>query len=264
MKIDYLAPNKVHCLDVFSFLAKIQHNSIGLAIVDPPYNMKKGNWDNFRSEEEYFGFTFRWLDKLIPKLNQNSSVYLFNNPYNSAIICNYLRDSDLNVRNWITWHKRDGFSASKRSYVNAQETILFYTKGKDYIFNYDLIRIEDESKKRIEHAAKKGILKNGKRWFPNPLGKLCPDVWEYSSYRHKNKVNGKVVKSDHPTPKPEDMIERMLLASSNENTLVLDLFSGTGTTSLIAQKLNRQFIACENNETYCSMIESRGVEIGRL
>jgi len=264
MKIDYLDSNKVYCLDVFSFLDKIQDKSIGLAIVDPPYNMKKGDWDIFKSEYEYFVFTFKWLDKLIPKLDENSSLYLFNNAYNSAIICNHLRDSGLNFRNWITWHKRDGFSASKRTYVNAQETILFYTKGKDYIFNSDLIRVEYESKKRIEHAARKGILKNGKRWFPNPLGKLCTDVWEYSSYRHKNKVNGKIIKTDHPTPKPEDMIKRMVLASSNENTLVLDLFSGTGTTSIISRKLNRQFIGCENNENYCILIESKGVEIGRL
>jgi site-specific DNA-methyltransferase (adenine-specific) len=148
--------------------------------------------------------------------------------------------------------------------VNAQETILFYTKGKNYVFNPDKIRIEYESKERIEHARKKGIIKNGKRWFPNPLGKLCPDVWEYSSYRHKNKVNGKVIKTKHPTPKPEDMIERMILASSDESTLVLDLFSGTGTTSVIAHRHNLQFIGCEYDEYFCSLIESRGIEIGRL
>lgn len=264
MKTDYLDSNQVYCLDVFSFLEKIEDYSIGLAIVDPPYNMKKGAWDIFKSEEDYFGFTFNWLDKLIPKLNKNASLYLFNNPYNSAIICNHLRSSSLDFRNWITWHKKDGFSASKRSYVNAQEIILYYTKGNDYIFNYDSIRVEYESTQRIEHARKKGILKNGKRWFPNPLGKLCTDVWEYSSYRHKNKVNGKVVKTEHPTPKPEGMIKRMIQASSDESTLVLDLFSGTGTTSVIAQNLRRQFIGCESNEFYCSLIESRGVEIGRL
>jgi hypothetical protein len=57
---------------------------------------------------------------------------------------------------------------------------------------------------------KKGIIKKGKRWFPNPKGKLCPDVWPFSSQRHKEKINGKVQKLQHITPKPLDMIERII------------------------------------------------------
>ena len=126
------------------------------------------------------------------------------------------------------------------------------------------MRIEYTSKKRMEHAKKRGILKNGKRWYPNPAGKLCIDVWEFSSYRHNNKVNGKVVKSKHPTPKPEKLIERMILASSNENSTVLDLFSGTGTTSFLAKKLGRNFIGCELNKEFCQLIEQKGIKIGTL
>jgi len=170
----------------------------------------------------------------------------------------------LTFRNWITWYKKDGFSFTTKKYVNAQETILFYTKGNNYIFNYDDIRIEYTSKERIEHARKKGIIKNGKRWYPNPKGKLCIDVWEFSSYRHNNKVNGKVVKSEHPTPKPEKLIERLILASSNENSTVLDLFSGTGTTSFLANKLGRKFIGCELNREYCLLIEEKGINVGTL
>jgi site-specific DNA-methyltransferase (adenine-specific) len=200
----------------------------------------------------------------LPKLTIDSSMYLFNNPYNSAIILNYLISKPVDYRNWITWYKRDGFSASKRRFVNSQETILFFTTGKSYIFNAESVRIAYESTERIEHAKIKGILKNGHRWYPNPNGKLCLDVWEFSSHRHKTKVQGKIVKSKHPTPKPEDMIERMILASSDDKTLIVDLFSGTGTTSYVAKKLNRSFIGCENNETYCEIIKERGIEIGRL
>jgi len=256
--------NKIYEADVNHFLSFIQDNSIDLVIADPPYNLKKGRWDDFNSDQEYFYFTFNWLHNLIPKLKDNSSLYIFNTPYNSAIICNYLNQTPLTFRNWITWYKKDGFSVSKRKYVNAQETILFYTLGNDYIFNYDDIRIEYTSKKRMEHAKKRGILKNGKRWYPNPAGKLCIDVWEFSSYRHNNKVNGKVVKSKHPTPKPEKLIERMILASSNENSTVLDLFSGTGTTSFLAKKLGRNFIGCELNKEFCQLIEQKGIKIGTL
>ncbi len=242
--------NLIYLADIFDFLTELGDQSIDLVIADPPYNMRKADWDTFKTEEIYFDFMFKWIDMLLPKCKLNASIYLFNNAYNSAVILNYLRQRQLKFRNWITWYKKDGFSATKRRFVNAQETILFYTLSDDYTFNADSIRVPYESSDRIAHAAKKGILKNGKRWFPNENGKLCNDVWEITSQRHKEKFNGRLQKPLHPTIKPSEMIERMILASSNENDLVLDLFSGSGTTSKVAQRLNRNFIGCENNEQY--------------
>ena len=141
---------------------------------------------------------------------------------------------------------------------------MFYTKTSSYTFNCDDIRQPYESTERIAHAAKKGILKNGKRWFPNENGKLCNDVWEITSQRHKQKIDGKVQKLVHPTIKPYDMIERIILASSKENDVVLDLFSGSGMTSIVSKKLNRNFIGCEREKEYIEYIESEGIEIGRL
>lgn len=110
----------------------------------------------------------------------------------------------------------------------------------------------------MESAEDKGIIgKNGKRWFPNPNGKLCTDVWEIVSDRHLNKKNGKTVKQDHPTIKPEMIIDRIIKTSSNIDDLVLDIFSGSGTTSYIAKKNKRNFIAIENNKKYVKIIEER-------
>lgn len=256
--------NKVYQGDIFDFLERLDDNSIDLAIVDPPYNMGKGAWDSFNSENAYFEFTFKWLDALIPKLKPNASLYLFNNAYNSAVILNYLRSKDVKYKNWITWYKKDGFSASKKKFVNTQETILFYTKTSNYTFNCDDIRQPYLSTDRMAHAVKTGILKNGKRWFPNPNGKLCGDVWEITSQRHKVKVNGKIKPPPHPTIKPHEMIERMIKASSNEGDLILDLFSGSGMTSVVAKDLNRNFIGCEKDQAYIDFIESEGIEIERL
>ncbi len=256
--------NKIYCADVLDFIPMLDDSSIDLAIIDPPYNLGKGEWDSFGSSKEYFEFMFRWIDLLLPKLKQNASVYMFNTAYNSAVILTHLENTELEYRNWITWYKKDGFSASKRKYVNSQETILFLTKGKLHVFNYDDIRIPYLSTERISHAAKKGILKNGKRWFPNEKGKLCSDVWEITSQRHKSKVNGKVQALMHPTIKPYEMIERIIKASSNENDLVLDLFSGSGMTSVVAKKLNRRFIGCEKDTEYIDFIENEGIDIGRL
>jgi site-specific DNA-methyltransferase (adenine-specific) len=82
-------------------------------------------------------------------------------------------------------------------------------------------------------------------------------VWEIPSVRLTEKVNGKTIKTLHPTPKPESMIERMIKASSNPGDLVLDLFSGSGTTAYVAKQLDRNFIGCENNLDYFEYIQER-------
>jgi site-specific DNA-methyltransferase (adenine-specific) len=245
-----LEKNKIYTMDCFDFISKLDDESVDLLVVDPPYNMKKGEWDTFKSEKDFFDFTFSWLEKVIPKIKKNGSLYIFNTPYNSAFILNFLVEKKLNFQNWITWDKRDGMGGAKGKYSNGQETILFFTKGKKHTFNYNDIRVPYESSERIEHAVTKGILKNGKRWFPNPDGRLCGEVWHITSERHKNKVNGKVQKLGHATPKPLDMIERIIKASSNEGDLVIDFFVGTGTTALAAKKLKRNFICADMDKEY--------------
>jgi len=257
MKLGEFELNKIYCMDAIEFLKKIPDNSVDLAVIDPPYNLKKADWDTFTSEKDFFKFTFNWIDKLIPKLKQNASLYIFNTPYNSAFILQYLIQKKLIFQNWITWDKRDGLGSAKRKYSNRQETILFFTKGKKHTFNYNEIRVPYESEERIKHASKKGILKNGKRWFPNPQGRLCGEVWHITSERHKNKVNGKVIQMGHSTPKPLEMIERIIKASSNEGDLVLDCFMGIGTTAIACKRLNRNFIGCEINPEYIKIANKR-------
>ena len=187
---------------------------------------------------------------LIPKLKSTGSLYVFNTPFNAAYMLKFLAEEKMFFRNWIVWNKKDGMSAPKRQYANAQEAILFFTKSQEHVFNYDDIRVPYESTSRIKYAQTSGILKNGKRWHPNSKGKLCTEVWHFSGERHKNKINGKTQKMPHLTPKSFDMIERMITASSNEGDLVLDCFMGSGTTALASRKLKRDYIGCENNEIY--------------
>lgn len=245
-----LSLNKIYIKDIFSFLDSLPNKCADLAIIDPPYNLKVASWDSFKSQSAFLDFSFAWIDKMLPKLKDTGSFYIFNTPYNCALFLHHLQGK-AHFQNFICWHKKDGLSASKRRYNSNQESILFYTMdSKGYYFDCESVRIPYDSTKRIEHATKKGILKNGKRWYPNPNGKLCPDVWEIVSERHKNKVNGKVMKQNHPTPKPREMIERMIKASSKKGDLVLDLFSGSGTTSIVARDLGREFVGCEANKEY--------------
>lgn len=250
--------NKIYCADVFDFLERLEPESVDLAIVDPPYNLNQGEWDRFADVEEFMAFTGSYLDGVLAALKPTGSLYLFNTAFNAALILGALRERGMVYRNWITWYKKDGFSACRRRFCNNQETILFFTKSeKSYTFHCDAVRVPYLSDERIRAAQTRGILKNGKRWYPNPNGKLCTDVWEFPSVRLTNKRDGRTVKQKHPTPKPEGMIERMLLASSDEGDVVLDLFSGTGTTAYCAKKLGRRFVGCENNPDYCALIEER-------
>ncbi|EAK5529332.1 site-specific DNA-methyltransferase [Campylobacter lari] len=241
-----LSYNKIYNLDIFDFLRKIDDESIDLAIIDPPYNLKVAQWDSFKSENDFLDFSYAWMDAMLSKIKKTGSFYIFNTAYNSALFLNYLKGK-ANFINWITWYKKDGFSNCRKKYNNATEVILFYSKGRDYTFNYNDIRVPYESVKRMEHASQKGILKNGKRWFPHPDGKLCTDVWEISSQRHKEKVNGKIQKLSHPTIKPYSMIERIVKASSNENDIVLDLFAGSGIGLKVCLNLNRLYLGTDIN-----------------
>ena len=242
--------NEIVCHDVFDFLPSIEKNSVDLAIIDPPYNMNKAAWDTFASQADFIEFTYKWIDMLIPTLKNTGSIYIFNTPFNAAYILQHLVNHGMIFQNWITWDKRDGFNSSKKRYTHGQETILFFTKSKNYTFNADDIRVPYESTDRIAAAAKTGILKNGKRWYPNPNGRLCSEVWHIPGERHRQKVGGKIQKLAHVTPKPREMIERIIMASSNPGDLVLDCFVGGGTTAICAKKLGRNFICADSNPEY--------------
>lgn len=252
-----LKRNRIYLEDCFEFLSKVQAKSVDLAIIDPPYNLRKDQWDSFKNRDEFLLFTYRWIDLLLPTLKENGSLYVFNTPLHCAFIATHLLGRGLNFRNWITWDKRDGFVSGTRRFVSMQETILYFANGADPYFDADSVRVPYESSARIAHAKKKGILKNGKRWFPNEKGKLCTDVWHIASERHKSKQNGRVVKGIHATPKPFELIERIVLASSRPGDLVLDCFAGTGTTAVAAKKHGRDFLACDSNPDYVRYAEGR-------
>lgn len=257
-EVDLRLLNKVFKSDFSTLLKKIPDNSVDLVCVDPPYNLKKADWDTFSSDEDFFRFTFDWIKQVSPKLKPGGGFYVFNTPRNSAHILTYLESLGFTFQNWITWNKKDGFTSTKKRFLPEQETIVYVTKpGGDITFNSEDIRVPYESTARIEAAKTKGILKNGKRWFPNEAGRLCPDVWQISSERHSNKENGKVKAAAHPTVKPLALMERIVLASTNEGDVILDIFAGSGSTLVAARRNNRNFIGCDTDPFFVQVARTR-------
>ena len=248
---------KISCMDCMDFLDTVDDGSVDLAVADPPYNIGVAEWDRFESHGDFLEFTYGWIDKTVPKLKKTGSFYVFNTPFNSAYILRHLHEKGMVFQNWITWDKRDGVSAPKTKYSNGQESILFFTRTKKHTFNRDDVRVPYESVERINHARKKGIVKNGRRWFPNPGGKLCGEVWHFSSDRHQTKVGGRVVKPPHRTIKPAGMIERIVRASSNKGDLVMDSFAGSGTTAAVCSRLGRRFVGCDRSKEFVRLAEQR-------
>lgn len=250
--------NKVVRNEAIKFLNDLPRDSVQLICVDPPYNLGKGDWDRFPSRENFLAFTKRWIHSSFRVLAPGGALFIFNTPENSAHILVYCQSLGLELRNWITWDKRDGFAATKLRFVPTQETILYLVKpGVTPTFNSDPVRQPYNSTERIAAATKKGILKDGKRWFPNPVGKLCTDVWHIVSERHKTKLNGRIQKSVHPTQKPLELIERIVLATTNPGDTVLDVFAGSGTTAVAAIINGRKFLGCDSDSRYVDMSNRR-------
>jgi site-specific DNA-methyltransferase (cytosine-N4-specific) len=250
--------NEVVHADAIDFLRSLPRNSVDMICVDPPYNLRKGTWDDFPSKGAFLAFTRNWIANALAVLVPGGSFYVFNTPENAAHILVHCQSLGLELRNWITWDKRDGFTSTKSRFVPTQETILYFVKpGAPATFNADAVRQPYASHQRIAAATRKGILKDGKRWFPNPAGKLCTDVWHVVSERHRTKVNGRTQKSTHPTQKPVELIERIVLASTKPDGIVLDFFAGSGTTAVAAIGLGRRFVGCDSDAKYVALSNNR-------
>lgn len=224
--------------DAIAELRKLKSNSIDLIIADPPYNLNKdyGNGSDSKNFEEYIDFTKKWTYEATRILKPTGSIYVFMGFRFISYLYQILeKDISLNFINWICWHYTQGIG-KKKGFSPRHDDILFFTKSKKYKFNLDAIRIPQKYYRSIN----------------NMRGANPGDVWEFSHihYCQKNRQN-------HPTQKPEGLIERMVLASSNEGDLIVDPFSGSGTTLRVCQQLNRNCIGIELNKEYVKMTKER-------
>jgi DNA modification methylase len=219
-------------------LKKIKSSTVDLIVADPPYNLNKdyGNKSDSKTFDEYIKFTIEWTTEASRVLKPSGSIYVFMGFRFISYLYKVLeQDNKLLFNNWICWYYTQGIG-KKKGFSPRHDDILMFTKTKKYKFNLDDIRVPQKFYRSVN----------------NMRGANPGDVWEFS-HIHYCQEN----RQDHPTQKPEGLIERMVLASSDEGDLVIDPFSGSGTTLRVCQQLNRNAIGIELNETYVKQTEIR-------
>ncbi|MBW0594717.1 site-specific DNA-methyltransferase [Mycoplasmopsis anatis] len=238
--------------DTFKILEKLPKNSIDLCIIDPPYNIsKKFNELNFSrmKDDSYVEYTRKWINLIYPLLKETATIYVCCDWKTSMIIAPILAEK-FYIQNRITWEREKG-RGSKNNYKNSMEDIYFLTKSKNFYFNVDSIM---HRKKVIAPYKENGKPKD---WNQTEIGNFRntypSNIWTDISIPYWSMPEN----TAHPTQKPEKLIAKLVLASSKENDIVLDPFLGSGTTSVVAKKLNRKYIGIELDRQFCAWAEYR-------
>jgi len=244
MKCEEKNGHKIFLGDSLNILKNnIEDNSVDLIFVDPPYNIGKifgKNKEKWATEESYLKWCYEWIDLCIQKLKPSGSIYIMGATQFMPHIDIYL-NSRLHILSRIMWHYDSSGVQAKKYFGSLYEPIIFSVKNKTkYTFNYKDIMVEAKT-----GSKRKLIDYRGKDPKPYNTKKIPGNVWYYPRVRYRMHEY-----EEHPSQKPESLLERIILASSNEGDVVLDPFSGTFTTSAVAQKLNRKSIGIEFEEEY--------------
>ncbi len=244
--------DKTICGDAFEILKFLPPKSFDLLFADPPYNLNKnfgGNSFQQTSLEEYEEWLDSWLKLTVPLLKPAASVYICGDWRSSAAI-QRAGSRYFKLRNRITWEREKGRGA-KENWKNCAEDIWFFTVSDEYTFNLDAVRL----KRRVMAPYRE----NGqpKDWEDAEEGKFRlthpSNLWTDLTVPFWSMPEN----TDHPTQKPEKLMAKIILASTNEGDAILDPFLGSGTTSVVAKKLGRHFTGIEADEKYCCLAEKR-------
>jgi site-specific DNA-methyltransferase (adenine-specific) len=241
--------NKIFNLDMIEGINFIPDDSLDLIVADPPYCLGKdyGNNSDKMKPDKYLEWTCKWIDSVIPKLKENGSFYIFLTWRYSPEIFSYIKKQMI-MMNEIIWDRRiPSMGGSTRSYSSVHDTIGFFVKSNDYYFDLDSIRIPYDEKTK---KARSRSIFVGKKWLE--LGYNPKDLWSIARIHRQDPE-----REEHPTQKPLDIINRMILASSPKNGIVLDPFMGSGTTAISCIENHRNYVGFELNSEYCDIISQR-------
>ena len=239
--------------DTFAALPLLPEACAALVIADPPYNMHKdfgGTAFRGMSDGAYLDYTRRWLSLVRPRMTDTASIYVCCDWRCSGVVGAALSEL-FTVRSRITWQREKGRGAAK-NWKNAMEDIWFATVSGDYTFHLDAVKV----RRRV--LAPYRAEGEPKDWTESPDGlryrDTCPgNFWDDLTVPYWSMAEN----TAHPTQKPEKLLAKLILASSDPGDTVLDPFLGSGSTSVTAKKLGRRWIGIEQNPRYCVWAERR-------
>jgi len=245
------------------WLKSLGDESVDMIFADPPYNIKKTDWDNFESQEKYIEWSLGWIKEASRILKITGSMYVCGF---SEILADLKHPASRYFHScrWLVWHYLNKANLGK-DWGRSHESILHFRKSKDFVLRVDNIRIPygNHTLKYPSHPqARTSHFGNGKpredEWTPNPLGAKPKDVFEIPTT-----CNGMGEKTPHPTQKPEELLRKLVLAASDKEQIVLDPFSGSGTALVAAEQLNRKWLGCDINAEYNSFAVKRFESVQR-
>jgi site-specific DNA-methyltransferase (adenine-specific) len=239
--------------DIFETLDFLPEHFADLVFADPPYNMNKTfNGLRFSEKEssEYEDWLDSWVSKLSRILKPTGSIYICGDWRSSAAI-HRVMEKYFVVRNRITWEREKGRGA-KTNWKNCSEDIWFCTVSEKYTFNVEDVKLR--RKVIAPYTTEDGAPKD---WEDTEAGRYRltypSNIWTDLTVPFWSMSEN----TDHPTQKPEKLLAKIILASSNREDIVFDPFLGSGTTSVVAKKLARHYVGVEIDPTYCCLTEKR-------
>lgn len=253
----YSHPNgEIWVGDAVIWLRSLPSESVDLVFADPPYNIQKAEWDSFESQAKYVEWSLEWIGQAARVLKPTGTLY----------VCGFSETlADLRLPasrffrgcRWLVWHYKNKANLGS-DWGRSHESILHFRKTKQFTFNTDDVRIPygNHTLKYPEHpqaeTSQYGKGRAHHLWQPNPKGAKPKDVIEIPTT-----CNGMHEKTPHPTQKPEELLRKIVLASSKPGDLVIDPFLGSGTTAVVAEQLKRKWKGCDISLDYCQWAAQR-------
>ncbi|CAG2154289.1 Modification methylase RsrI [Cupriavidus campinensis] len=235
--------------DVLEGISKIPDGSIDLVVADPPYGLGKdyGNDSDRLSGQAYLEWSERWMDAIVPKIAPRGSLYLFCTWQYSPELFVMLKQR-LTMINEIIWDRRvPSMGGTTRKYSSVHDNIGFFARQRDYYFDLDPVRIPYDAETKKARSRPRF---EGKKWLE--VGYNPKDLWSVSRIHRQDPE-----RADHPTQKPLEIVERMVLSSCPPGGLVLDPFTGSGTTAVACVRHGRRFVGYEMNPEYAQLVRQR-------